>query len=74
MSIGATAIVVRGIKRKVRVSVPVVSRSSDGQVQYEGVATFECPIPVGSPIPIFTVDVRVVTEELASEVVNGSGR
>ncbi len=72
MSIGATARVVRGIRRKVRVSVPVVSRGPDGQVRYDGVATAEFVIPVGDPIPVFAVDVRVVTEELVPETVNGS--
>jgi len=71
MSIGATASVVRGIRRTVRVSVPVVSRGPDGQVRYEGVATANFNIPVGDPIPTFTVDVRVVTEELVPETVNG---
>ncbi len=71
MSIGATARVVRGIKRTVKVSVPVVSRGPDGQVRYEGVATAKFNIPVGDPVPIFTVDVHVVTEELPQEVVNG---
>ncbi len=66
--IEATATVVRGIRRKVRVSVPVVCRNVDGQVRYTGVATAEFNIPVGDPVPVFQVDVRVVTEELVPEV------
>ncbi len=69
--IAATARVVRGIKRTVKVSVPVVSRGPDGQVRYEGIATAQFNIPVGDPVPTFTVDVRVVTEELAPETTHG---
>ncbi len=65
--IAATARVVRGIKRTVRVLVPIVSRGPDGQVRYEGVAKAEFNIPVGDPVPTFNVDVRVVTEEIKPE-------
>ncbi len=69
--ISATATVLRGQQRRLRVSVPVVARSPDGQVRYDGVATAEFQVAVGDPIPIFTVDVRVTTEELIPETADG---